>query len=92
MSGVPRAFGWRRRASRDRAYEADGTLRSRKLPGALLTDPVEAAEHALRLAQSGTVDTLCVHSDTSGAAAIVQGRYGSFSTGREFEFQPFTRA
>ena len=55
----------------DRRYEPDGTLRSRKLPGALITDPAEAAQQALRLANSGTVETICVHGDTPGAVAIL---------------------
>ena len=66
----------------DRAYEADGTLRSRKLAGALHTDPAVAAKQALSFvreggvhAQDGTflelrVDTLCLHGDTPGAIAI----------------------
>jgi 5-oxoprolinase (ATP-hydrolysing) subunit A len=56
----------------DRRYEPDGTLRSRKLPGALITDPAEAAQQALRLARSGSVDTICVHGDTPGAVAILE--------------------
>lgn len=60
----------------DRAYEADGSLRSRKLPGALIEDPREAAANGLRLATQGIrkgegmlrVDTLCVHGDSPGAA------------------------
>ncbi len=55
----------------DRRYEPDGTLRSRKLPGALITDPAEAAGQALRLAESGQVETICVHGDTPGAVAIL---------------------
>jgi len=55
----------------DRLYEPDGTLRSRKLPGALITDPQEAARQALRLAQNGA-DTICVHGDTPGAVAILE--------------------
>jgi 5-oxoprolinase (ATP-hydrolysing) subunit A len=55
----------------DRRYESDGTLRSRKLPGALITDPGEAAQQALRLARTGTVETICVHGDTPGAVAIL---------------------
>ncbi|HTS15347.1 MAG TPA: 5-oxoprolinase subunit PxpA [Candidatus Sulfotelmatobacter sp.] len=54
----------------DRAYEPDGTLRSRRVPGALLTDPAAAAEQALRLAATATIQTICVHSDTPGAPAI----------------------
>ena len=66
----------------DRAYEADGTLRSRKLAGALHTDPHVAAKQALSFVRNGgvlaydgsflelTVDTLCLHGDTPGAPAI----------------------
>ena len=54
----------------DRRYEADGSLRSRKLPDALLTDPEEAARQALRLARGGAVQTICIHSDTPGAVRI----------------------
>ena len=56
----------------DRCYEPDGTLRSRKLPGALITDPAAAAEQALRLARGGTVETICVHGDTPGAPRILK--------------------
>lgn len=56
----------------DRAYESNGTLRSRTLAGSLITDPTLAAAQALRLARSGTVQTLCVHSDTPDALSIVQ--------------------
>src|SRR5207253_1083209 len=66
----------------DRAYESDGTLRSRKLPGALHTNPQVAAKQALSFVRDGgvrahdgsfldlVVDTLCLHGDTPGAAAI----------------------
>jgi UPF0271 protein len=54
----------------DRAYEADGTLRSRQLAGAMIHSPVEAAAQAVRLAESGTVDTICIHSDTHGSVDI----------------------
>ena len=55
----------------DRGYNPDGTLMSRKLPGALLTDPQEVADNALRLAREGIrfgervvfPDTLCLHGD-----------------------------
>ena len=68
----------------DRAYEPDGTLRSRRLPGALITDPAAAAAQALSFAVDGgvvahdgrflplEVDTLCVHGDTPGAASILR--------------------
>ncbi len=54
----------------DRTYEADGTLRSRQLAGAMIHDSAVAAAQALNLAQSGTVDTICIHSDTHGSVAI----------------------
>jgi len=56
----------------DRRYEADGSLRSRRLPGALITDPGEAAAQAVRLAREGRAQTICVHGDTPGAVAILR--------------------
>ena len=68
----------------DRRYRPDGTLVSRKEPGALLTDPAEAAEQAVHLARDGWVvasdgsrvdikpDTICLHGDTPGAASIAR--------------------
>ena len=66
----------------DRAYEPDGTLRSRRLPGALHTDPRVAAAQAVSFVTEGgvrahdgsflplEVETLCLHGDTPGAPAI----------------------
>jgi UPF0271 protein len=66
----------------DRRYEADGTLRSRRFEDALIRDPVEAGQQALRIAERGTVlacdgseivanaQTICIHGDTPGAPAI----------------------
>ena len=56
----------------DRRYEPDGTLRSRQLPGALITDPQAAAAQAVRLAHEGKVQTICVHGDTPGAVSILK--------------------
>ena len=68
----------------DRAYNPDGSLRSRRLPGAVLESPDQAAAQAVRLARDGSViaysgeevtveaDTLCVHGDTPTALDIVQ--------------------
>ena len=56
----------------DRRYEADGTLRSRQLPDALITDPAAAAAQAVRLAREGGVETICVHGDTPGAVNILE--------------------
>ena len=68
----------------DRAYEPDGTLRSRNHADALITDPERAAAQALSFTREGgvrarggaflelPVDTLCVHGDTPGAPAILR--------------------
>ncbi|HJT88204.1 MAG TPA: 5-oxoprolinase subunit PxpA [Bryobacteraceae bacterium] len=56
----------------DRRYEPDGSLRSRKLPDALITAPEEAAAQAARLAREGQAQTVCVHGDTPGAVAIAK--------------------
>jgi len=68
----------------DRAYEPDGDLRSRKLPGALLDDPDRAAAQAADVVVRGVVittsglelpvkaETLCMHSDTPGATRIAR--------------------
>ena len=64
----------------DRAYEPDGTLVSRKEPGAVHEDMAVATTQAVRLAREGRAtarngndvhvraDTLCIHGDTPGAA------------------------
>ncbi len=65
LDAVPEAFA-------DRRYEADGSLRARSLPGALIADPVEAAAQAVQLARQGIARTICVHGDTPGAAAILK--------------------
>ncbi len=54
----------------DRAYTDEGALVPRTQPGALITDPDVAAVQALALAQRG-VQSICVHSDTPGAAEIL---------------------
>ena len=68
----------------DRTYERDGTLRKRTLPGALLDTPERAAQQALGIALNHKVvagdgsalalvaQTICIHSDTPGAAAIAR--------------------
>jgi 5-oxoprolinase (ATP-hydrolysing) subunit A len=66
----------------DRAYEPDGSLRPRGLPGAVHHDPAVAAAQAVRIARDGVVhawdgtavavgaDTICIHGDTPGAVGI----------------------
>lgn len=68
----------------DRAYEPDGTLRSRKLAGALIESPQEAARQAVQIAADQIVtipgsgrlsvaaETICIHSDTPSAPAIAR--------------------
>lgn len=51
----------------DRAYNADGSLRSRNLPGAVLEDPAQVASNAVQLAQREGVQTLCLHGDNPSA-------------------------
>ncbi len=70
-----------REAFVDRAYEADGSLRPRQLPGALIEDIERGVRQALDIVLRGEVityegspltlsaDTLCIHGDTPGAAA-----------------------
>jgi len=66
----------------DRAYNPDGTLVSRSLPGAVLEDPEQVAEHVLRMATESAVraidgsilkiraESICVHGDSPGAVAM----------------------
>lgn len=66
----------------DRAYTDEGQLVSRKLPGAVIHDPDEAAARVVRMVRaqgietvSGrfipcAIDSICVHSDTPEAVGI----------------------
>ncbi len=68
----------------DRAYEDDLSLRSRKLPGAMITDEEESIRLFIRMVKEGKVtsysgkeldikgDTLCVHGDGPKAIAFVK--------------------
>jgi len=89
LAGSPATVIWRTMGLRiiaeafaDRAYEPNGTLRDRKVAGAVL-DPESAAEQALSIALKRTVNaggkqlrveaqTLCIHSDTTGAPQIAR--------------------
>jgi UPF0271 protein len=63
----------------DRAYEADGSLTSRRKPGSVIHDPGAVVARAVRMVQDQTViatdgsvvrleaDTICVHGDTPGS-------------------------
>jgi UPF0271 protein len=79
LAGAPMLDWWRdmgltvaAEGFADRRYEPDGTLRSRKFPDALITDPQAAAAQAVRLAAEGAVQTICVHGDTPGAVQILK--------------------
>ena len=52
----------------DRGYNADGSLMSRLLPGALIESPEDVARHAIELVKTGKMDTLCLHGDHLHAA------------------------
>ncbi len=66
----------------DRRYLADGRLAPREVDGALIVEPAAAAEQAARLATGEPIEsldgsdvrvgvaTICLHSDTPGAATI----------------------
>ena len=72
----------------DRAYTPAGRLVPRTQAGALITDPAMAAKHALALAKSG-VESICVHSDTPGAVAILAAVAAALTTDG---YQPHTFA
>jgi UPF0271 protein len=72
----------------DRAYGDDGRLVPRTEPGALLEDPSAAAEQAVALATSGTVDSICVHGDTPGAPRIARAVRAALA-GADVDVAPF---
>jgi UPF0271 protein len=56
----------------DRRYTEDDKLVPRGQPDALLEEPGECAEQAIRLARSGRVETLCVHGDSPRALEVAR--------------------
>lgn len=68
----------------DRAYNDDGSLVSRRLPGAVLHDAQQIAERMLRLVETGEIETvtgkrirlqadsICVHGDSPGAVEMAR--------------------
>jgi UPF0271 protein len=68
----------------DRAYEPDGSLVSRRTPGALIHDIEEVVRRGVRIATERTVmavdgsivsldvETMCIHGDTQGAERIAE--------------------
>ena len=87
----------------DRAYEDDGSLVSRRKPGAVLHDAGEIASRVVRMVQDGAVvsvtgkvikmrtDTVCIHGDTPGAADIAHGIRKALKDAR-IEVAPFKSA
>jgi len=68
----------------DRAYEPDGSLASRQKPGSVIHDDAAVVARAIRMVRERQVvaidgsvisleaDTLCLHGDTKGAAALAR--------------------
>lgn len=68
----------------DRAYTPQGTLVSRREPGAVLHDPALVAQRMLRLVEDGTIeaidgsitrieaDSICVHGDSPAAVEMAR--------------------
>jgi UPF0271 protein len=93
LRGVAEAFA-------DRAYNPDGTLVSRREPGAVLHDNRAVTENMIRLATEGKIvardgslltidaESICVHGDTADAvamaAAVREGLEGAGVTVRSF--------
>jgi UPF0271 protein len=86
QSEVAEALGFRtvREAYADRAYQPNGLLVPRQMPGAVLHDKLAISDRAVRLAKSGeivavdggvvqtTAKSLCIHGDTPDAVAIAK--------------------
>ncbi len=83
---VAEALGYRtiREAYADRAYQPNGLLVPRQMPGAVLHDPAQIAAGAVRLARHNEIvaaddsvvrtaaRSLCIHGDTPDAVAIAR--------------------
>ena len=87
----------------DRAYEADGSLTPRSLPGSVIHDVEQVVARAVRMVRDSRViartgeeitlkvDTLCVHGDTPGAADLARAlRHGLEAAG--VQIAPRSRA
>ncbi|WP_062118682.1 LamB/YcsF family protein [Aureimonas sp. AU40] len=85
----------------DRAYTPEGTLVSRREPGAVIHDPETVARRMVQLAQSGTLEaidgstvrltaqSICVHGDSPGAVAIARAVREAFEAS-SIAVRPFT--
>ncbi|MGK5173888.1 LamB/YcsF family protein [Geodermatophilus sp. CPCC 205761] len=89
-----------REAFADRAYTPEGTLVSRRLPGAVLHDPDQIAARCVAMARGEPIadvegnplvvrpQSICVHGDTQGAVLIAR-RVRAALTGAGVEPAPF---
>jgi UPF0271 protein len=98
MEEVCRKLGcnWAGEIFADRAYNPDGTLVDRRLPGAMIHDPTEAAANMVSMVKEGAIltgdgqrletriDTICVHGDSAAAVRLSQAvRQGLEDSGIE---------
>ncbi|ATG44557.1 LamB/YcsF family protein [Phaeobacter piscinae] len=95
MEEVVRELGcnWCGEIFADRAYNDDGTLVDRSLPGAVIHDPAIAGPRILQMVQEGAIitesgariptaiDTICLHGDTPTAVQLARSVRQSLSEG-----------
>ncbi|MDN6237042.1 MAG: LamB/YcsF family protein, partial [Corynebacterium flavescens] len=74
-----------REAFADRGYNPDGTLVSRRLPGAVLTNEEDVVKRVLQVAQTGAItaidgsvisvdaQSVCTHGDSPGSVQLLRG-------------------
>ena len=85
QAGVP----FVREGFADRRYTAEGTLVPRTQPDALILQPDDAAAQALHLV-ARRVQSICVHSDTPGAPALLEAVAAALAAAG-YTVQPFVR-
>ena len=85
----------------DRGYTGEGTLVSRREPGALLHDPDQVAARMVRLVTDGRIravdgtrvavaaESICTHGDSPGAVAIARAVRAALE-GAGVRIEPFT--
>ena len=95
MEEVVRELGcnWCGEIFADRAYNDDGTLVDRSLPGAVIHDAELAGPRILQMVQEGAIitesgkriptaiDTICLHGDTAEAVELAKSVRGSLKGG-----------
>ncbi|MEK0164817.1 5-oxoprolinase subunit PxpA [Phaeobacter sp. A36a-5a] len=95
MEEVVRELGcnWCGEIFADRAYNDDGTLVDRSLPGAVIHDPEIAGPRILKMVEEGAIitesgariptaiDTICLHGDTPTAVQLARSVRQSLSDG-----------